>query len=138
MIVKQRQNKRAHGSWIAHLRTCYKERMYININHFFLTPKSTSTLIITKDYQFTKFNQNILICTISVSDLFTQPKGSGVFTRSNLHNFIHFFPFNLICNTTLFRKKTVLTFFDSKLGLWGLLKGTIFACSVFSTSFPLL
>ena len=29
---------------------------------------------ITKDYQFTKFNQNILICNISMSHLFTQHK----------------------------------------------------------------
>ena len=34
---------------------------------------------ITKDYQFTKLNQNacVLICTISMSDLLIQPKRSG-------------------------------------------------------------
>ena len=34
MSVRQGQSKRAHGPWIAHLRIFYKERMYININHF--------------------------------------------------------------------------------------------------------
>ena len=40
------------------------------------------TQTIIKDYQFTKFNQIILICTISISDVFTQPKRSGVCMRS--------------------------------------------------------
>ena len=44
-----------------------------DINPISPTPKSILgiTQIITKSYQVTKFNQNILICTISMSDLFT-------------------------------------------------------------------
>ena len=62
----------------------------------------------------TKINQNILICTISMSDLFTQPKMSGVCIRSNLHNALKVFPFNLMCNMTYLRKKG----FDPIWGLW--------------------
>ena len=64
------------------------------------------TQIINKAYQVNKFNQNRLICTISLSDLFTKPKGAGVCIRSHnlLCNVLHFFPFNLIiCNIIFFR-----------------------------------
>ena len=46
------------------------------------------TQIINKAYLVTKFNQNniILICTISLSDLFTKPKRPGVCIRSNSLN----------------------------------------------------
>ena len=40
------------------------------------------TQIINKAYQVTKFNQIILICTMS--DLFTQPKRPGVCIMSNI------------------------------------------------------
>ena len=55
-----------------------------NINPVSPTPKSILgiTQIITKAYQVTKFNQNILIYTISISELFTLPKRSGVCIRS--------------------------------------------------------
>ena len=71
-----------------------------------LTPKSIlgTTQTIIKDYQFTKFNQNMLICTITISDLFIKTKWSWVCLRSNLHNVLHIFPFNLICFMTYFRK----------------------------------
>ena len=36
-----------------------------------------------------------------MSDLFTKPKRSGVCIRSNLHNVLQFFPFNLICTCRL-------------------------------------
>ena len=40
-----------------------------------------------------------------MSDLFTQHKRSGVCIRSNLHNVLLFFSFNLICKMTFTRKK---------------------------------
>ena len=42
------------------------------------------TQIITKVYQVTKFNQIITICTISMSDLFTQSKRLGMCIMSNI------------------------------------------------------
>ena len=49
-----------------------------------------------------------LICTISMSGVFTQPKRSGVCIRSNTLLAccvaLHFFPFNFICNMATFRK----------------------------------
>ena len=58
------------------------------------------TQITTKAYQVTKFNQSILICTISMSELFTQPKRSVVCIRPSIS--VH----NVICNITFFRKKS--------------------------------
>ena len=50
------------------------------INPISPTPKSIlgNTQIITKAYGFAKFNHNILSCTLSVSDLFTQTKRPGM------------------------------------------------------------
>ena len=105
--TKRKRSKWDHGPWIAHLSSCHKERMLTTKykSHFFKTQvhlryhsdhkKDTNSLSSIK----------ILICTISMSDVFTQPKRSGVCIRSNLHNVPHFFPFNLICNITFFRKK---------------------------------
>ena len=55
-------------------------RLPQNLNPISPTPKSILgiTKIITKTYQVTMFNQNILICTISMSNLFTEPMPSGV------------------------------------------------------------
>ena len=82
--------------------------------------------------QYAKFSQNILICTFSMSGLFVnprsqscasgqtfagmfnfnvwpicQPKKSELCFRSNIcwHVVLHFFPLNLVCNTTTFREK---------------------------------
>ena len=48
-----------------------------NINSIFPIPKSI-LLASFKEYQLTKLNQNKLICTISMSNLFTQPKKCDV------------------------------------------------------------
>ena len=80
-------NKRAHGPWIAHLNPCQEERMFTT-KYKSHSPTLKSILgitqIIAKAYQVTKFNQIIIICTISMSDFFTQPKKSGVYIRSNI------------------------------------------------------
>ena len=62
---------------------------------------------ITKAYQFTEFNQNILICTISMYKLLTQPKRSWVCKRPKFTCIMFYtsFFFNLICNMIFFRKK---------------------------------
>ena len=45
-----------------------------------------------------------------MSDFLPSPKGQGVCIRSNLHNFLQVFPFNLIYNVTFSRRKKCLTF----------------------------
>ena len=81
-------NKRAHGPLIAHLNSCQEKRMFTT-KYKSHSPTLKSILgltqIITKAYQVTKFNQIILICTISMSDLFTQPKKAR-----GVHNVKHF------------------------------------------------
>ena len=129
------------GPWISHLSSCHKERM-LTIkykSHFsntlvHLGYHSDHNHRLPIDYQFTKFNQNILTCTISMSDLFIQPKMSGVCLRSNLHNVLQVFTVNLICKWPTSEKK--LTFWPH-LGAVGVYKGRIFACIVFSASFSL-
>ena len=82
------KNKRAHRPWIAHLKLCQEERMFTTkykSNSPTLKCILGITRMITKAYQVTKFNQIILISTISMSDLFTQPKRSGlVWIKSNI------------------------------------------------------
>ena len=86
---------------IAHLIPCHEESMFIT-KYKKISKGNTSQFsntyvhlgyhsIITKVFQvfssamfkcqIAKFNQNILICTISMSDLFNQTKMSGVFIR---------------------------------------------------------
>ena len=81
------EKKRANGHWIAHLNPCQEGRMFTT-KYKSHSPTLKSILgitqIITKAYQVTKFNQIILICTISMSDLFTQPKRPGVCIMSNI------------------------------------------------------
>ena len=85
-----------------------------NMNPISQTPKSILgiTQTITKTYLVTMFNQNIFICTMSMSDLFNLPKPSGVSIRSsillNLHNVLNVFPCILISNMTF--RKNVLTY----------------------------
>ena len=97
----------ARGPWIAHLNPCHKLRMLTtkNKSHFYNTGHLSGN--ITKAYQFTEFNQNILICTISMYKLFTQPKRSWVCKRPKFTCIMFFtsFFFNLIYNMTFFRKK---------------------------------
>ena len=67
----------------------------------------------------TKFNQNVIICTISISDLLPQPKRSVVGIRSNILLAcctVHFFPFT----TNTFRRKK---YFDPHLRCRGCVKG---------------
>ena len=66
------------------------------------TPKSILgiTQIITKAYQVTKFNLNILICTISMADILPNPKGQTFY----LNIVLRFFLNNLIRDLTSFRK----------------------------------
>ena len=92
------QNMRANGPWIAHLNPCQEERMFTTkYKSHSSTLKAILgiTRIITEAYQIkkgskdqessiTKFNHIILVCTISMSDLFTQPKRSGVCIRSKI------------------------------------------------------
>ena len=87
---------------IAHLNPCHEEMMLTTKNQSqFPTPKS----ILGITYQVIKFNQNILICTISMST-FNPNKKVRMFMRSNilLHNVLYFFPFHLIYNMAFFRK----------------------------------
>ena len=70
-------NKRAHRPWIAHLNPCQEERMFTTkYNSPSPTLKSILgiTQIITKAYQVIKFNQIILIYTISMSDFYIPTK----------------------------------------------------------------
>ena len=80
-------NKRAHGPWIAHLNPCLEEKISTT-KYKSHSPTLTFILcitqIITKAYLVTKFNQIILFCTISMSDLFTQPKRPGMCIMSNI------------------------------------------------------
>ena len=72
---------------IAHLNPCQEERMFTTkCKSHSPTIKSIFgiTQIITKAYQDTKFNQIILIRTISMSYIFTQPKMSGMCIRSHI------------------------------------------------------
>ena len=67
------------GPLMAHLSSCHKERM-LTIKYKSNFSKSLVHLWYHsdhKDYQFTKFNQNLLICTVSMSELFTHSKMPG-------------------------------------------------------------
>ena len=54
-----------------------------------------------------------------------------------LHGGLCSIPFNLICNTTTFKKKTVLTF-DPTLGAKGVCKDRICACVLLHSLFSLI
>ena len=85
--VDDYKKKRGHGPWIVHLNPCQEERMFTT-KYKSHSPTLKSVLgitqFLTKAYQVTKFNQIILIRSISMSDLFTQPKNSGMCLRSNI------------------------------------------------------
>ena len=96
--------------------------------------------IITNAYQVCKCLVELkytYICTISISDLSTQPKGQGcVLIQSvNLHLGLHFIHFSLISSMTTFR--FFLTF-DPTPGVYGVCKDSIFAFMVTCAKFPLI
>ena len=77
-----------------------------NINPISPTPKFILgiTQIITKAYQFTKCNQNRLICTIQCLTFLPNLKGQGLPQSQTfyLNNVLHVLSFNLICTMTAF------------------------------------
>ena len=73
----------------SYLNPCHEDRgLSQNLNPIIPTPKSILgiTQIITKAYPVTRFNQNILICTIFFA------YGQTFY----LHKVQHFFPFNFM------------------------------------------
>ena len=79
-----------------------------NIDPISPTPKSILgiTWVTTKVYQVTKLNPKILLCTSCLTFL---PNSNGQACAYRqifyLHNVLHTFPRNLICNMTFFRIK---------------------------------
>ena len=66
------KNNRARGPLIAHMNPYHEESMFTIQYKSFSTPLKSIlaiTQIINKAYEVSKFNQNVLICIISLSDL---------------------------------------------------------------------
>ena len=99
------------GSWIVYQSPRHDERMFITKYKIRFSNTFGITQVITKAYQVAEVNQNILICTISMSDILPTQKVRGVHKVKHFNFTIFYTSFLLIfiCNMTIFRKKK---FFD--------------------------
>ena len=130
IIVVTEFKQENHEPWIAHLNSCHEERM-CTIKYKSHSPTLKSILgitqIITKAYQVTKFKQIILICTMSMSELFypTQKIRAQTFEL-----------YNVICNINFFRKKCfdLLTPYRGR----GCVKWQKYASMLFYASFQVI
>ena len=141
---KGSQTKQIHWIYITQWRVILETHKSQNINPFSPTPKFNMGIIqiIIKSPSTifsALFNKNILICTISISDPSIPPRGQGCvyFQSFCFYVGLCFFPFNLKCKMTMFKKKLFWSF-DRNAWFEGVCKDKICACMVLLAPLPLI